>query len=274
MRWSASGVVCGQMLSSAELIDAVPIILSLVVIESLLSVDNSLAIAAMARRVPAERRGTILNWGMAGAYAFRCICLLLAAWIIQSTWIKAVGAAYLLYLMCKELTKAPDELEDDGTPKGSVGATPVFQSVIVGILILDASLSVDNVVAAIAMSDQLWVVYTGVGIGILSLRLLAGWCMRLIERFPILESTAFLLVGFVGAVLTVELIGGFHLHPFFKFIGIAAITGLSLLYASNEAAKRALNPVIAVSRPVMTGVVRSVSFVFSPFKYLWGWSRG
>jgi predicted tellurium resistance membrane protein TerC len=60
---------------------------------------------------------------------------------------------------------------------------------------MDLSLSVDNVVVAVAMSPKLWVVCTGVFIGILALRLVAGYCIQLIERYPILEHTAFVLIG-------------------------------------------------------------------------------
>ena len=55
---------------------------------------------------------------------------------------------------------------------------------------MDLSLSVDNVVAAVAMSPKLWVVYTGVFIGILALRFVAGACLKVIDRYPILEETA------------------------------------------------------------------------------------
>ena len=76
----------------------------IVAVNGLLSVDNSLAIAAMASRLPEHQQGRALNWGMAGAYGFRCICLLFASVILENYWVKLVGALYLIYLMCQELT--------------------------------------------------------------------------------------------------------------------------------------------------------------------------
>lgn len=253
------------MPSSAELIEAIPIILSLVMIEGLLSVDNSLAIAAMARRVAPERRQAALNWGMVGAYGFRCICLIFAAWIIKYTWIKVFGAGYLVYLMCSELTGEGHD-EDNETDEKGVAIPRSFVSVVTGILILDASLSVDNVIAAIAMTDKLWAVYAGVGIGILSLRLLAGWSMKMIEKHPILEKTAFLLVGFVGIILLVEL--GLHTHfgPIWKFVGIVLITASCLFYESSAAVRAGFRPLIAVSLPVMTAVSTICGWLLWPFK--------
>lgn len=256
------------MPSSAELIEAIPVILSLIMIEGLLSVDNSLAIAAMARRVAPERRQAALNWGMAGAYGFRCLCLIFASVIIQYTSIKILGAAYLVYLMCVELTQKEEHDEaDDGGGSGKAEARS-FGSVVAGILFLDASLSVDNVIAAIAMTDKLWAVYAGVGIGILSLRLLAGWCIRMIEKFPILEKTAFLLVGYVGLILLFELATKTHLGPLGKFIGIVVITAVCLAYERSAGLRTALSPLIFVFRPIMALVAMVCGWIVWPVKAL------
>src|SRR5882757_2756766 len=221
--------------SMPEVLETIPVVLSLTLINGLLSVDNSLAIAAMASRLPEHQRPRALNWGMAGAYGFRCLCLFFAAVILENDWVKLLGAAYLIYLMCKELTAEEDaEMEAAGSegadPNSIVHAHPKrsFFSVVSGILLLDASLSVDNVVAAVAMTPKLWAVYTGVGISILALRFLAGYCIKLIERYPILESTAFLLVGFVGAILLVEMQFTMALGSVGKFIAIIAIVVASL----------------------------------------------
>ena len=207
---------------------------------------------------------------MFGAYFFRCACLLLAAWIIANPWIKVFGAAYLIWLMCRELTQTKGESEDAGAGARPVAGRP-FASVVLSILLLDASLSVDNVIAAIAMTAELWAVYVGVGIGILALRLLAGWAIRLIERHPILEKTAFLLVGFVGVILLVELATGTHLSPFSKFLGICAIIGASLLYAGHAGARAALRPLVRGAWWPMRGIAALVGWILWPVLALARW---
>ena len=104
----------------------------------------------------------------------------------------------------------------------------------------------------------------GVGIGILALRLLAGWAIRLIEQHPILEKTAFLLVGFVGVILLVELWTDTHLSPFYKFLGICAIIGVSLLYAGNEATRAALRPLVRGAYWPMRVVAQSIGWLLWP----------
>ncbi len=260
--------------SSAEFLETLPVLISLILINGLLSVDNSLAIAAMASRLPKAQRPAALNWGLAGAYGFRCICLFFAAAILENYWVKLIGAAYLIYLMCKELTAEEDaEMEATGAGADSAAVAHAhpkrsFLSVVTGILILDASLSVDNVVAAVAMTSKLWAVYVGVGISIVALRFVAGYCIKLIERFPILESTAFLLVGFVGAILLAEMQLNIHLGEMAKFAGIFAIVGLSLGYDRLPWFRATLRPVVRVSHQLMRLIARSIGALFRPL----GWA--
>src|SRR4051812_11318192 len=93
----------------AAALDATWIILSLIIIESLLSVDNALAIASLASHLPEHQRALALRLGIIGAYAFRGLALLAASWIIDNNWVKLIGAAYLIYLMCMHLGCHPEE---------------------------------------------------------------------------------------------------------------------------------------------------------------------
>jgi tellurite resistance protein TerC len=214
------------MITGSDLLDALPVIASLVVIESLLSVDNALGVAALASHLPQEKQKVAMRLGIAGAYIFRGVAMGLAAWIVHNDWIRAIGAVYLLYLMCEQLAAAPQApAEDESVPAGK---SELFLTVL-KIEFLDLSLSLDNVIAAVAMSRKLWVVCTGVFIGILALRFLAGFCLRLLERFPVLGKTAFLLVGWVGLVLTYELIQREEIPSVIKFTGIGAIVAATLI---------------------------------------------
>lgn len=264
----------------AEVAGAAPVILSLIIIEGLLSVDNALAIAAMARHLPEAQQQLALRLGLFGAYLFRGICMGLAAWIIENPWLKIGGAAYLIYLMCHHFTQKDVPVEEAGNgTSGSRG----FIGTIISIELMDLSLSVDNVVAAVAMSPKLWVVCTGVFIGILALRFVAGACLKLIERYPILEQTAFLLIGYVGFILVFELLsdplsglqilpGPVHVSAGEKFIGIAAILALSILYSKIPALQTALKPVFKGLTFPMKAVAVSVGLILKtlllPFSLL------
>ena len=101
---------------TGSLREAVPVVISLVVIEGLLSVDNALAIAAMASHLDPKERRTAMNFGYAGAYLFRIIALLVAQWIIDNTWVKLLGAFYLLWLMCSHFAGQKEAAGEEGTP--------------------------------------------------------------------------------------------------------------------------------------------------------------
>ena len=112
--------------------------------------------------------------------------------------------------------------------------------------LMDLSLGVDNVVAAVALSDEMWVVCTGVFIGILALRFVAGHCIALIEKYPILEHTAFILIGFVGLLLVTELIFHVDIKTYQKFFGIVVIIAFTIWYGKSAAVRSATRPVNAV----------------------------
>lgn len=232
------------MITGQQFIEAIPIIVSLVIIEGLLSVDNALAIASMASHLPKPQQVKALRFGILGAYLFRGISLAIVAWIIANQWIKWIGAIYLIYLMCSHLAQ-----EEEGGEGGETVLRNNFWMTVLQIEIMDLSLSIDNVVAAVALSSHLWIVITGVFIGILALRLLAGLCIKLIERFPILGKTAFLLVGYVGVLLVVELLSDELHHPIHvgsigKFIGICIIVAITLIYDASPGLKSVLAPLL------------------------------
>jgi len=242
------------------ILEALPVILSLIIIEGLLSVDNALAIAAMASHLPGKQKYWALRVGIIGAYVFRGLALLLAQYIIENPWLKLLGAAYLIHLMAHHFATrwktaaaeaaetAAAEARAKGEAVAAVGSVVQrgFWGTVASIELMDLSLGVDNVVAAVALSDEMWVVCTGVFIGILALRFVAGHCIRLIEKFPVLEHTAFLLIGFVGLLLVSELTFHIDIKTYQKFIGIVSIIALTIWYSRSAGLRAVMNPVNAL----------------------------
>ena len=254
------------------------VIFNLILIEGLLSVDNALGIAAMAAQLPKHQQKSALRWGLAGAYTFRGIALALVAWLMHNMWVKWFGALYLIYLGCKHVQLHPAEEQEHGSHAARVGKS--FLMTVLGIELMDLSLSLDNVVAAVGMvnnvteipeSLHIWVVCSGVFIGIAALRVVAGWCITIIEKHPILNYTAFLLVGFVGATLCTELALEqadihFHMGIVFKFSVICSIVVLSLLYERVHWLRALLHPAVYVFRACCTAFTWVVESIVMPWK--------
>ncbi len=260
--------------------DSGMIILSLILIEGLLSVDNALGIAAMASHLPKHQQKPALRWGIVGAYLFRGIALAAVAWLMHNMWVKWLGSLYLLYLASEHLQLRPAEdphSADEGVKKVSGKG---FLATIFCIELMDLSLSLDNVVAAVGLVNgaqnipeelHVWVVCLGVFIGILALRIVAGWCIGIIERHPILNYTAFLLVGFVGMALVLELALGacgivWHMGIALKFFGIAVIVVLTLLYESKSGVRRVLRLPVKIFRTVCSCFTQTVEAVIMPWR--------
>ncbi len=246
-------------MTSTQIFEALPIIASLVLIEGLLSVDNALAIAAMTSHLPDAQRVRAMRYGIFGAYAFRAVTLFIAAWIIANPWIKILGAIYLIYLMCSHLADSE---------AGESHAAPLktsFWMTVLQIEVMDLSLSIDNVVAAVALSPKLPIVITGVFIGILALRLLAGYCIRLLARFPALGPTAFLLVGYVGFLLLFEMAAHVHVGPFGKFAGILIIVALAIAYDRAPRLQVVAGPFLRGCRLPMRWFARAMQWPFRIF---------
>ncbi len=259
-----------------QLREAAPVILSLVIIEGLLSVDNMLAIATLASQLPHHQKRLALRTGLAGAYVFRGIALFFAGFIMANAWVKFFGAFYLIHLMAEHFSDFSEESEAGAKSRH---ATPhSFWSTVLAIQLMDLSLSVDNVVTAVAMSPELWVVCLGVCLGMLALWIFASLSLKLIARYPVLEHAAFLLIGYVGLVLLVELLAqyAFHMHVQFraeqKFIGVVAIITLSIWHSKNATLRKLCHPLCRAAIVPMVHYAhvssRVVACIAWPFKAL------
>ena len=194
------------------------VILNLIVIESLLSVDNAAVLATMVMDLPEKQRNKALKYGIFGAYFFRGLCLLFAAWLVNIWWLKPIGGFYLLYLTYDYFkSKATPETDDDTLNKSenwiykaTIGAWGQFWATVALVEVMDLAFSIDNVFAAVAFTDKLALIWIGVFIGILAMRFVAQAFVRLMERFPFLETTAFIVIGVLGLKLSASLYCHFY----------------------------------------------------------------
>ncbi len=186
---------------------ALLVILNLILIEGLLSIDNAAVLAAMVLDLPANQRKRALRIGLIFAYIFRGIALLFASWLIKIAWLKLVGGAYLIYLFCqffyRKLFKGSSE-NHNAKKKFSIPGFNYFWSTVIMVEVMDMTFSVDNVFAAVALTKNMALIYLGVFIGILTMRIVAGYFVKLMERFPFLDTVAFLIIGMLGLRLCSE----------------------------------------------------------------------
>lgn len=197
---------------------AATIIFTLIIIESLLSVDNAAVLATMVMDLPKEQRGKALKYGIIGAYFFRGVCLLLASWLIKIWWLKLLGGLYLLYLCFDYFKgKSTPQKDDDTIDKESnsiyqktIKLFGKFWATVILIEIMDLAFSMDNVFAVVAFTDNFWIICIGVFIGILAMRFVAQGFVKLMEKYPFLETAAFVVIGILGVKLTLSVYSHFY----------------------------------------------------------------
>lgn len=203
---------------------ALLIILNLIVIESLLSIDNAAVLATMVLDLPKEQRERALKYGIFGAYFFRGLCLYFANFLIQFWWLKVAGGLYLLYLAydffyTKRIGKDEEEseIEKNKNPfyRNTVGLLGHFWATIVLVEVMDLAFSIDNVFAVVAFTDNFTIICIGVFIGILAMRFVAQFFVKLMERFPFLETSAFIIIAILGLKLSLSVLS--HFFPANEF---------------------------------------------------------
>ena len=169
------------------------VIASLVVLEGLLSADNALVLALLVRHLPSEQRTKALKYGIIGAFVFRFIAVLLATRMIYLWPFRLLGGLYLCYLTISHFREKGNNQQTD------VATEPLgFWPTVVVVELTDIAFSIDSILASVGLSQELWVVYTGGVLGIIAMRFVAGGFLQLLDRFPSLETSAYLLVGWIG----------------------------------------------------------------------------
>lgn len=191
---------------------ALLIVLNLIVIESLLSIDNAAVLATMVMDLPVDQRKKALKYGIIGAYVFRGICLVLATWITKIWWLKPIGGFYLIYLSLNYFrAKLTPQKEEDTLKKtesklykNTLGMFGPFWATVILVEVMDLAFSIDNVFAAVAFTDKIVLICIGVFIGILAMRFVAQGFVKLMEKYPFLEAAAFIVILVLGVKLSIS----------------------------------------------------------------------
>ncbi len=207
-------------LVGTDLKTAIFIIANLFLLESLLSIDNAAVLGIMVMDLPAQQRSKALRYGIFGAYVFRGLCLVFSSLLIRILWLKVIGGLYLLRLTYTFFKSKQSEGTDDSIDKTShkvykmtLGRLGPLWATVIMVEIMDLAFSIDNVFAAVAFSDKIFLICIGVFFGIFAMRFAAQIFVTLLEKFPFLENTAFIVIGLLGLKLIASYTGDYTKSP-------------------------------------------------------------
>jgi predicted tellurium resistance membrane protein TerC len=188
---------------------------TLAVLEIVLGVDNVVFISILAGKLPPEQRAKARRLGLGLAMFMRILMLLSISWIVRLTaplftvlgeeisgrdLVLLVGG---LFLLGKATHEIHNKLEGE-EGKGSTRVAPSFVSVIVQILLLDIVFSLDSVITAIGMVQQVAVMIAAVVVAVAFMMAFAGVISDFVERHPTVKMLALSFLLMIGVMLIGE----------------------------------------------------------------------
>jgi YkoY family integral membrane protein len=212
----------------------------LVILEGLLSADNAMVLALLVLGLPKRNRRKALRYGIGGAFLFRILATVFAAYMIKLSLIKLLGGLYLLYLPYAHFFRGGEGGDRRAPPLARpwLGLS-AFWATVVKVELTDIVFAVDSILVAVAMSPKLWVILTGGILGIIMMRLVIGQLITLVQKYPALVDGAFIIIAWVGIKLLVEYLHnigwiGFEI-PKWLSLGLVAIIFLAaFVYARRQ----------------------------------------
>jgi predicted tellurium resistance membrane protein TerC len=195
-------------------------LLTLTALEIVLGIDNIVFISILAGKLPAEQQSRARRLGLALAMIMRILLLLSLSWLVGLTqpWFTLFNTGISgrdlvllvggLFLVAKSTYEIHDRLEGvEGHGPGRVA--PSFASVLVQIMLLDIVFSLDSVITAVGMVNQITVMVAAVVIAVGVMMVFAGPVSDFVHRHPTVKMLALSFLLLIGVMLIAE---GFHQH--------------------------------------------------------------
>ncbi|WP_028080810.1 TerC family protein [Solimonas soli] len=173
-------------------------VLQIIAIDILLGGDNAVVIALACRRLPRELRNQGIFWGVFGAIALRVTLVFFALELLALPWLRIVGSLLLLWIGIKLLRPQRDAHADIPASTHLLGAIRT-------IIIADAVMSLDNVVAVAGAADgQIALVAAGILISVPIIVWGSKLVLRLMDRLPIVITLGAALLGWIAGEMWIE----------------------------------------------------------------------
>jgi len=204
---------------------------TLTALEIVLGVDNVVFISILAGKLPAEQREKARRLGLGLAMFVRILLLLSIAWVIRLTsplfsvlnqeisgrdLILLLGG---LFLLAKSTHEMHGQLEgEEGHSSGGVAAS--FTSVIIQILLLDIIFSLDSVITAVGMADDIGVMISAVIVAVGFMLVFSGAVSRFVDKHPTIKMLALSFLLLIGVSLVGEALE-FHIPKGYIYFAMA-----------------------------------------------------
>jgi predicted tellurium resistance membrane protein TerC len=204
------------------MLDAIVPLISLISLEVILGIDNVIFISILADKLPDSQRNKLRYWGLGLAMVMRLILLTLISYILKldqelfilfdihfsgKGLILIAGGLFLIYKSTVEIYHKTELANQTGEPK--VSKTSSFKRLLLEVILLDLVFSIDSIITAIGMAQELWVMYTSVIVAVVIMIFASQPISFFIKKHPSFKILALSFLMMIGLSLIAE---GFHLE--------------------------------------------------------------
>jgi len=201
------------------MIDSIIPLLSLIALEVILGIDNIIFISILADKLPEEQRNKLRYWGIGLAMVMRLCLLAIVSWILKldqtlftafqidfsgKELILILGGLFLIYKSTKEIYHKTEIADSETINPAKVNS---FGKLLTEVIILDLVFSIDSIITAVGMVQELWVMYTAVIVTVVIMLIASKPISDFIRKHPSFKILALCFLMMIGVALLAE---GFH----------------------------------------------------------------
>lgn len=231
-------------------------LLTLTALEIVLGIDNVIFISILAGKLPPEQQPRARKLGLSLALVTRVLLLMSLTWIMGLTKSlftlpvidRGVSGRDLvlllggLFLIWKSVREVHEKLEEEDGHVTNAKMRISFAGVIVQILLLDIVFSLDSVITAVGMADNIWVMVAAVVIALGVMLVFAGKISDFVNNHPTLKMLALSFLILIGVTLIGEGMG-FHIPKGYIYFSMAFAFGVELLNLRLRSKQKKQKPV-------------------------------
>lgn len=199
------------------MLDAIIPLISLISLEVILGIDNVIFISILSDKLPDNQRNKLRYWGLGLAMFMRLILLTLISWILKldqelfilldihfsgKGLILIAGGLFLIYKSTVEIYHKTELANNSDQPV--VPKTSSFKRLLLEIILLDLVFSIDSIITAIGMAQELWVMYTSVIVAVAIMIFASQPISFFIKKHPSFKILALSFLMMIGISLIAE----------------------------------------------------------------------
>lgn len=198
------------------MIDSIIPLISLIALEVILGIDNIIFISILADKLPENERKKLRNWGIGLAMGMRLCLLALISWILKldqtlftlfethfsgKGLILIFGGLFLIYKSTKEIYLKTEIVNNENAKSTQLKN---FGKLLTEVIILDLVFSIDSIITAVGMVQELWVMYTAVIVTVIIMLIASKPISEFIRKHPSFKILALCFLMMIGVSLLAE----------------------------------------------------------------------